>query len=93
MLNCDLKSSADHSSIMGLVLDVLAVGNYYFFETKILAQSQTAELATVEVSECLNPSQRGMMVNGSLHKTAHPQLRASSLWVDNSVVDTKHNLC
>lgn len=67
MLNCDLKSSADHSSIMGLVLDVLAVDNYYyFFKTKILAQSQTAELAAVEVFQHLNPSQRGMMVNATV---------------------------
>lgn len=67
MLNCDLKSSADHSSIMGLVLDVLAVDNYYFFFlTKILVQSQTAELATVEAFQHLNPSQRGMMVNATV---------------------------
>lgn len=33
---------------------------------KILAQSQTAELATVEVFEHLNPSQRGMMVNAAV---------------------------
>lgn len=66
MLNCDLKSSADHSSIMGLVLDVLAVDNYFFFLTKILVQSQTAELATVEVFQHLNPSQRGMMVNATV---------------------------
>lgn len=66
MLNCDLKSSADHSSIMGLVLDVLAVDNYFFFKTKILAQSQTAELATVEVFQHLNPSQSGVMVNATV---------------------------
>lgn len=66
MLNCDLKSSADHSSIMGLVLDVLAVDNYFFFLTKILVQSQTAELATVEVFQHLNPSQHGMMVNATV---------------------------
>lgn len=65
MLNCDLKSSADHSSIMGLVLDVLAV-DIFFFKTKILVQSQTAELATVEVFQHLSPSQRGMMVNATV---------------------------
>lgn len=53
---------------MGLVLDVLAVDNYYFFKkkTKILAQSQAAELATVEVFQHLNPSQRGTMVNATV---------------------------